>query len=139
MLMRLIGEECDLVQNELKENYKRDDWKAKSPNFWDCSLWSLAKAIVEVFSDKIELDESEKTRKIKDLRNLLFHSNFVELMNKLGIEPIGLQIFPAKELKRKNIKETILSLEKNGVLRQVEIRANEAIAILKKILLSLAI
>jgi hypothetical protein len=139
ILMRVIAELCEPVKKEIAKNYESNPRQARSPNYWNCTLWSLGEAIAKVFADKISLDDSFEKIKINDLRNKLLHIEWVDLMNKMSIEPVGLQISPKKMLEPGDIKDMILSMEKNKLLKQFIQRAIKAEEILEKILWFIAV
>jgi hypothetical protein len=76
----------------------------------------------------------------RELRNALLHGNFITLMVLLDISPTGRQISSGKRnvLECKNIKEAIVSIDKNQGFHQFSIQANEVISILDKIIHGLA-
>jgi hypothetical protein len=149
--MRLIGELSEQVRKKLKgvvtiefEERKKENSQAKrkSDNYWNCDLSFLDQAIDQVFQDKLEPSERQKIEKFRPLRNKLLHGDFVSLMKLMDIEPTGRQILSSignrNILDNANIKEALLSIDRNQGLKQVEIHANEVKSILEKLLVILA-
>lgn len=150
LLMRLIAEKHKPVRDALTKYTKK--------RYYECYLGPLCKAIVSVFSDKIEKSDLEKIKKFQILRHKLVHGNFVCLMELLDIEPEGLEIVPTKERntksniskrgrkilikpdkkkgeeKKKNfVFESLLSIDRNETFGRLHAKADEITNIIKRI------
>lgn len=134
--MRLIGELDERVRDKLKEIVANAKRKGKSDKYWDCDLSFLDDTIDVIFHDKLELIERQKIEKFRDLRNALLHGNFVDLMNLMNIPPTGRQISSGERniLESKEIKEAIVSINRNQGCQKILTHAKEVISILDKII-----
>ena len=137
--MRLIGQFSEQVRNKIQELVAKKKRK-KSSDYWDCDLFFLEQAIIDVFRDKLESSKINTIEKFRILRNKLLHADFVGLMEELGIEPTSQEIF--KHGKRgivmnKDIKEALLSVERNQGFKTFEMLARETSSILDKLLINL--
>jgi hypothetical protein len=127
--MRLIGELSTRVQGELKGKI-----------FLDCNLELLEEAIIVVFPDEFDFRELQQFKVFRKIRNKFVHADFVELMEIMGIEPTGREVFRDGKrniLERVNLKEVILSIERNNVLSKLRTMVNEVIILLDKIILKI--
>jgi len=145
MRMRMIGECSEDVRKKLKELVEKAKAKKtkcsskKSVNYWDCDLCYLDDAIAIVFKDDLTADEREKVDKFRRKRNALLHSDFVKLMELLGIPPTGRNLTGGKRniLQNKDIKESFISVTRNQGLVTFQKEANAVKVILEKIILKL--
>lgn len=139
--MRLIGELSQTVQNTLKNLVTQSKRKGKSSDYWDCDLSFLDDALGIVFQTQLEVIERQKIVEFRNKRNALLHGDFVSLMKLIGISPTGRKITNGKRnmLESKNIKEAILSIDKNQGFQKLRTQASEIITLLDKIIHSLAI
>ncbi len=150
--MRLISELCALVRRELvvivaRENAKLVAKKRRanlSDKFWDCKLEHLEEALDQVYGPKLDQQERQKLLEFRTLRNKLFHANFVKLMKLLNIRPsgrerkqVGGQLVRV-ELRDDEIREAILSIERNNGFGKMRELAQDVKDILRKIIRWLA-
>jgi len=147
MRMRLIGQLSEPVRDKLKELvnvYKASNKLKKTPSnkYWDCELSFLDQAIDEIFHDKLEPGERQKIEDFRPLRNKLLHADFVNLMKRMGIDPTGRQILSTAGnrniLDSADIKEAILSIDRNQGFEKFQTRAKGVSSILEKLIFSLA-
>ncbi len=141
--MRLIGELCEKVRDELKKIVKEEPkgkYK-KSDKYWDCKLEFLDQAIDHVFYKKLNSTQQKTLLKFRPLRNKLLHANFIKLMILLDIAPTGRHILSGNGkrniLNQPDVKEAILSIERNGGFKNFLNLANKVIGILEELILSL--
>lgn len=141
--MRLIGQLSDPLKKKLKDLYIDNKKEAKpkkiiSDQYWDCDLWFLELGIIETFKNKLTGQEILDIKRFRDFRNKLLHGDFVELMNELGVSPVGRQIFPKTGnkniLQPHDIKEAIISIDKTTGLSEFNEKAHDVIKILDKMI-----
>ncbi len=146
MRMRLIGQLCEQVRDKLKElvnTYKASNKPKQPPSnkYWDCELSFLDQAIDEIFHDKLEPNERQKIEDFRPLRNKLLHADFVTLMKRMGIDPTGRQILSTDGkrniLDSADIKEAVLSIDRNQGFEKFQVRAKEVRSILDRLSLAL--
>lgn len=136
--MRLIGELCARVRERLKDSIT----SKKEPNqYWNCKLSFLDDAVDIVFQEVLNLSQRQQLSEFRNLRNKLLHGNFVGLMELMGITP-GSRLIEKDGsralLQPTEIKEAVLSIDRQNGFAIVETKAKNVIAILDEILLSLA-
>jgi hypothetical protein len=128
--LRIIGQLEPKVQAVLKKN--------KKPSYHKADLVDLIDAVLEVFQDKLDLEEQKKIKNCRHPRNKAIHGSFAELMFELtGESPgreIDTRIGKRKSLTADNIVEGVLSIDRNRGLENFTQRAKEVIQILEKIL-----
>lgn len=144
--MRLIGELCEQVQDRFTElvataKKNKEVRKDASDKYNHCDLFFLDQAIYEVFHDKLEFDECKKIKEFRPLRNKLLHGDFVRLMILMKIAPTGRQILSIASnrniLTNADIREAILSIDRNQGFEHVERLAKEVKTILESLMLGL--
>lgn len=147
MRMRLIGQLCEKVKNKIKEiinTYKSNNMPKKPPSnkYWDCELSFLDRAIEEIFHDKLAPDERQKIEDFRPLRNKLLHADFVTLMKRMDINPTGRQILSIDGKRNildcDDIKEAVLSIDRNQGFEKFQLQAKEVCSILDRLIFSLA-
>jgi hypothetical protein len=128
--LRIIGQSEPEVQAVLKKN--------KKPPYHKAHLSDLIDAVLEVFQDRLDLEEQDKIKNCRLPRNKAVHGSFVELMLELSGDAPGLEIDTRtgrrKPLAENDIIGGVQSIEMNRGLEEFTKRANEAIKILEKIL-----
>lgn len=135
MRMRLIGQFSEEVRRELK-------MQSNKVNYWNCKPEILEEAIYNVFGGRLTDTERKQIEQFRPLRNKLLHCDFVNLVRLLKIAPTGREIrFESSsriELEQGDIKEAILSIDRNGGFETMRSKANAVIEILDKIIRWLA-
>lgn len=79
---RIIAQLEPKVQKELRKPYHKVE------------LIDLIEAILKIFRGNLNLEDQEKIKNCRLLRNKTSHGSMVELMFNLGIEPTGREIDP---------------------------------------------
>ena len=137
--MRLMGQFSQPIRNKVKELVAKQGRRNKSDNYWDCDLCYLDDAIEQVFHDLLVGHEITILKNFRPLRNKLLHADFIGLMKEMDIEPTSREIYKGERtiLASEEISEAILSVDRNGALRNVQTRAEKVNTILNKIINSL--
>ncbi len=127
---RIIAQLEPKVQKELRKPYHKVE------------LIHLIEAILKIFKCNLDLEDQEKIKNCRPLRNKTSHGSMVELMLNLGIEPTGREIDPRtgkrNVLNEEDLIEGVKSINRNSGLEKYTRQAKEIIEILdKKILRNL--
>ncbi len=128
--MRLICQLCKAVADELKGD---DYLKTK--------LVNVEKAIVNVFKNQLQSDELKKIERLLIVRNKLLHGDFVQGMKRIDVFPSSREIISSKckkEIDKLDIREAIISLDKNHALDKVLGEAKQVQNIMERLIMGLA-
>lgn len=144
--MRLIGELSEeirnvideIIKNKIEERKRKDSgYKyTKGRKYWNCDLEILDEAILQVFADKLTMQEKKQLEAFRQKRNKFLHANFVGLMKLIGIEPIGRYISSNGDrniLDTENIIDSIVSIDNNGGFEAFRCAAGGVNLILNKL------
>lgn len=132
MRLRIVAELVSEVQTELRK-------KTNDP-YHEAKLYYLIPAILEVFQNELDRTERKQIEACRPPRNKLSHASFVELS--INGEATGrlldIRTGKGKPLKKENLLEGALSLERSRGLEEFTKEARKAVQIVdSKILRSL--
>jgi len=131
--LRIIAQQVIEVQDELTRLQTLR--KVKKVRYHQADLIDLIDAVIEVFQDKLDLNDQNLLKSCRIPRNKTSHGSFAELMIALSGEALGREIDP-RTMKRKalaegDITEGALCIERNKGLEDFTRRANEAVRLLR--------
>ncbi len=141
--MRLLAEHSEEVRNELSLIVKTKKRYTHERHYWNCRLVDLDQAIDAVFASGLTPEEQKALVEFRDLRNKLFHADFVNLMKLLKITPSGRELkqingkLERMELKEHQIRDAAVAIDINGGFNQMRKLAEEVKGILGKIIMGL--
>lgn len=131
--LRIIAQQDPRVQPELSK--LQAVRKVKQTRYHQAALFDLIDAVIEVFRDKLDLDDQIILKNCRIPRNKTAHGSFAELMIALSGEALGREIDPRtmkrKPLEEDDIIEGAICIERNGGLEEFAQRANKAVTLLR--------
>ena len=132
--LRIIARLEVKVREELKTQQKLR--KKRSKAFHQADLEDLISAVLEVFKDKIEVDERKIIDSCRLSRHKTAHGSFTELMINLTGEALGRQFDPRTlkpmPLAEDDIIEGAVCIERNRGLDEFSKRARKAVSIFEE-------
>lgn len=131
--LRIIAQQFIEVQDRLTRLQTLR--KVKRVRYHRADLIDLIDAVIEVFQDKLDLNDQNLLKSCRILRNKTSHGSFTELMIALSGEALGREIDPhtmkRKPLAEDDISEGTICIDRNRGLEDFTRLANEAVSLLR--------